>query len=80
MQPEERDKAYLWDMVESAQMIVEFTQGFTLEQFVADGKQASMVRLAVEPKLEILGEAARRISVFIQRGASGNPLVRRHRT
>jgi uncharacterized protein with HEPN domain len=63
MQPEERDKAYLWDMVESAQLIVEFMKGLTMEQFVADNKEAFIMRLAVERKLEILGEAARRISI-----------------
>jgi uncharacterized protein with HEPN domain len=63
MQHEERDNAYLWDMVESAQTILGFMKGLALEQFTADGKEALIVRLAVERKLEILGEAARRISV-----------------
>ncbi|HOE03467.1 MAG TPA: DUF86 domain-containing protein [Anaerolineaceae bacterium] len=63
MRAEERDPAYLWDMLEAAQTIMGFMKGLALEQFTADGKEALIVRLAVERKLEILGEAARRISV-----------------
>jgi uncharacterized protein with HEPN domain len=62
MQPEERDPAYLWDMLEAARAIVEFTQGVTPDQFLEDRKEMVLTRLAVERKLEILGEAARRVS------------------
>jgi len=47
-------------MLEAAQAVVRFTEGLSLPQFLADDRET--VRLAVERKLEILGEAARRIS------------------
>jgi uncharacterized protein with HEPN domain len=62
MRPEERDPAYLWDMIEAARAIVDFTKNLTLEEFLAAGKDMEIVRLAVERELEILGEAARRVS------------------
>jgi len=33
MRPEERDPAYLWDMIEAARAIVDFTKNLTLEEF-----------------------------------------------
>jgi uncharacterized protein with HEPN domain len=58
MRPEERDPAHLWDILEAAESILSFTRGQTFQQFVEDAK----TRLAVERELEIIGEAARRIS------------------
>ena len=63
MQPEERDPAYLWDMIEAARPIVDFTKDLTLEQFLAAGRVEEMTRLAVERELEILGEAANKVSL-----------------
>ncbi len=60
MQPEERDAAHLWDMLEAARDILRFTEGLSLSEFLADG--ANAIRPAVERKLEILGEAARRVT------------------
>ncbi|MGB9752344.1 MAG: DUF86 domain-containing protein [Roseiflexus castenholzii] len=62
MQPEERDPAYLWDMLIAARSVVEFTHDITLDAFLSDNRDAEIIRLAVERKLEILGEAARRVS------------------
>jgi len=62
MRPEERDPAYLWDMLEAARAIVDFTQNLTLNEFLAAGRDKEITRLAVERKLGILGEAARRVS------------------
>jgi len=62
MQPEERDPAHLWDMLEACRAVVEFTENITLEEFLMEGRNSEIRRLAVERKLEILGEAARRIS------------------
>ena len=62
MRPEERDPAHLWDMLEAARGVVEFTENVTLEEFLATGRDNEMTRLAVERQLEILGEAARRVS------------------
>ncbi len=62
MRPEERDPAHLWDMIEAAQAIVDFTKNLTLEEFLEAGRDREITRLAVERELEILGEAARRVS------------------
>jgi uncharacterized protein with HEPN domain len=62
MRSEERDPAYLWDLIESARAVVDFTEGVTLEEFLASGREREIRRVAVERKLEILGEAARRVS------------------
>jgi len=62
MRPEERDPAYLWDMLEAARAIVDFTQNLTLSEFLAAGRDKEITRLAVERKLGVLGEAARRVS------------------
>jgi uncharacterized protein with HEPN domain len=62
MRPEERDPAHLWDMIEAAQAIVDFTRNLTLEEFLQAGRDREITRLAVERELEILGEAARRVS------------------
>ena len=62
MRPEERDPAHLWDMLEAARAVVDFTESLTLEEFLAAGKDRQITRLAVERQLEILGEAVRRVS------------------
>ncbi len=58
MQPEKRDKAYLWDMLDAAQAIAEFVKG----KKYRDYEESRMLRSAVERNVEIIGEAARRIS------------------
>ncbi len=62
MRPEERDPAYLWDMIEVARAAVDYTENLTLDRFLAADRERAIVRLAVERQLEILGEAARRVS------------------
>ena len=63
MRPEDRDPAYLWDMIEAARAIVDFTRDLTPEEFLAPGRGGEITRLAVERELEILGEAAHRVSL-----------------
>lgn len=58
MPPDPKDMARLWDMLEAAKMVVEFIEGLDFETFMADRK----TRFAVERNLEIIGEAAWRIS------------------
>ncbi len=58
MRPEERDAAYLWDMLDATRSILEFTREASSEDFLGD----DMLQAAVERKLEIVGEAARNIS------------------
>ena len=63
MQPEERrDLGYLWDMREAAQDCIDFVKDVTYPHF-ADNK---MMSAAVERRLEILGEAAGRVSHSFQ--------------
>jgi uncharacterized protein with HEPN domain len=62
MRLEERDPAHLWDMLEAARAVVDFTESLTLEEFLAASRDSQITRLAVERELEVLGEAARRVS------------------
>jgi len=52
MPPEGRDAAYLWDIVEAARTIRDFTNDVSL----ADYASARMLQLATERALEIVGE------------------------
>jgi len=58
MQPEARDAAYLWDMMDAARKVVDFTQGITFAEYLEN----QMLQYAVERAIEIIGEAANRIS------------------
>ena len=58
MRPDTEDMARLWDMLDAAKTVVEFTRGLSLEDFIKDRR----TRNAVERNLEIVGEAARRVS------------------
>ena len=58
MQPARSDDGYLWDMLTAAEAVVCFVQGRTLSDDLAD----LLLRSDVERQVEILGEAARRVS------------------
>ena len=58
MRPEDRDLAYLWDMLDAARTALEFTRGATFRAYEGDRK----LQLAVERLVEIIGEAARHVS------------------
>lgn len=58
MLPVDRDTAYLWDMLDSARSACEFTTGVYFVTYERDRK----LQLAVERAVEIIGEAARRVS------------------
>ncbi|MBN2593504.1 MAG: DUF86 domain-containing protein [Sedimentisphaerales bacterium] len=58
MQLNEDDMARLWDMLDAARVTIEFTQEKRFDQFMMD----RMLRNAVERNLEIIGEAAKRVS------------------
>ena len=62
MQPDLRDASYLWDMLEAASQVIEFTQGATLAEY----SENPMLHLAVERAIEIIGEAANRVSPSFQ--------------
>ena len=62
MDPAERNYAYLWDMREAARLITQFLRGATYARFESD----EMMQSAVERQLEIIGEAARRVTPEFQ--------------
>ena len=62
MDPEARDAAYLWDMLAAARDCLEFVRGANYEEFCSN----RMMHSAVERRLEILGEAAGRVSDSFQ--------------
>ncbi len=62
MQPEDRDPAYLWDMLEAAKEADSMLADYDLSAFLAD---RVMLR-AIERTIEIIGESARRVSASYQ--------------
>ena len=58
MQPEDRDIAFLWDILEAAKDIHDFVRKMTLKDFSSDKR----TRYAVERQLLVIGEAAKRVS------------------
>jgi len=58
MQPESKDAGFLWDMLDAARAVKEFVAGGSFEDYTADRK----LRGAVERHIEIIGEAAGRVS------------------
>ncbi|HOK66686.1 MAG TPA: DUF86 domain-containing protein [Anaerohalosphaeraceae bacterium] len=58
MRPENRDGAFLWDMIQACRDILDFASHKTFQDFEND----KMLRSAVERQILILGEAARNIS------------------
>jgi uncharacterized protein with HEPN domain len=58
MQPEERDAAYLWDMLERACRIRDFVAGKTFDDYLG----SQQLQDAVERCVEVVGEAARNVS------------------
>ena len=62
MLPDARDAGYLLDMLRHAKGVVRAVEGRTLDDYTADED----LQLAVERRIEIIGEAARRISEAFQ--------------
>ena len=58
MPPADAESASLWDMLDAARAVREFVTGRTLEEYLRD----RMLRGAVERHVEIIGEAAGRVS------------------
>lgn len=58
MQPDQRDVAYLWDMLDAAQTVEQLSCDQDFTQYSNDRR----TQLAVERSLEIIGEAAGRVS------------------
>jgi uncharacterized protein with HEPN domain len=62
MPDSDRDYASLWDMVQAIKLIQEFIAPLSAEEYFASRRD----QMAVERGLEILGEAARRVSESFQ--------------
>jgi len=62
MKPEERDAAYVWDMLKAARLARELLEGTSRAAYLRD----RMRQLALERALELVGEAARRVSEAFQ--------------
>lgn len=62
MQPEDRDPAYLWDMLQAAREVESMLDDYDLTAFLAD----RVLLRAVERSVEIMGEAARCVSSTYQ--------------
>ena len=58
MQPEEKDAALLWDMLQAATEIVQFVEGVSYAEFQSN----KMLRYAVERQVLVTGEAAKKVS------------------
>lgn len=69
MKPGERDAAHLWDMLDAARRTQDMMQEMSYDALMADER----TRLAVERLLEIVGEAARRVSAECRRRHGGIP-------
>jgi len=69
MHLDDRDAGYLWDMLDSARTISNFVSGVSFSQYMQDRQ----LQLAVERAIEIIGEAARRVSKVFQDAHSDIP-------
>jgi len=69
MKPAEHDAAHLWDMLDTARRTRDMMRGISYDALMADER----TRLAVERLLEIVGEAARRVSPECRRRHDGIP-------
>lgn len=58
----ERDAAYLWDMLAACREVQQFVASKRFHDLTTD----RMLRLSIERELEIIGEAARRVSPEFQ--------------
>jgi uncharacterized protein with HEPN domain len=76
--PLDRDIASLFDMWEAAGAIAEFCRGKTYAEYLA----SRLLRSAVERQIEIIGEAARRVSAEFKKNHPEIPwqpvMVQRH--
>lgn len=72
MQPEKSDAASLWDMLDAARAVREFIAGKSFEDYLRD----RMLRGAVERHIEIIGEAASKVS---RRFCEAHPEIPWHR-
>ncbi|HPD46019.1 MAG TPA: hypothetical protein P5279_05490 [Anaerohalosphaeraceae bacterium] len=67
MKPDQRDAAYLWDMLDAARTVRQICDGLNWTQYASDRK----TQLATERLLEIIGEAAAEYLLY-----SGTPTLK----
>ncbi len=72
MKPRKTDKAYLWDMREAAIEAQRVLRGRNLQEFLADGVAVR----AIERLIEIIGEAASKVSEATRAAQPGIPWTR----
>ena len=58
MQPDRRDAAYLWDMLDAGRTVEQLSSGLDFAGYSKDRR----TQLAIERSLEIIGEAAGKVS------------------
>ena len=58
MRPDGRDLKLIWDMIDAARQAIAFTEGLTMATYLSDPKTLR----ATERVIEIIGEAARKVS------------------
>jgi uncharacterized protein with HEPN domain len=58
MRPDKQDAGYLWDMLEAAKTALDLTGGYDLQRYLRN----RMLQLAIERLVEVIGEAAGRVS------------------
>jgi uncharacterized protein with HEPN domain len=69
MRPDEADQAYLWDMLDAARAVSTFVK----EKRFTDYETDRMLRGAIERHVEIIGEAAGKVSQAFQDAHPGIP-------
>jgi uncharacterized protein with HEPN domain len=62
MRPHEADLGYLWDMLDATRAVRQFVSGRTFQDYLKD----RMMRGAIERNIEIIGEAASKVSAPFQ--------------
>lgn len=62
MRPDLRDASYLWDILDAARSAIESTQSMDFAQY----ERSPMLRAATERWVEIIGEAANRVSAELR--------------
>ena len=62
MRPDERNTSYLWDMLDAARWVLDSTREVSFAEYAQDRK----LQLAIERSIQIIGEAANRVSPDFQ--------------
>lgn len=62
MRPDQRDASYLWDILDAARWIIASTRRVTFAEYSSN----RLLYLAVERSVQIIGEAANRVSPEFQ--------------